>query len=137
MCIDYFEIIGHNYNKINTLISNAEAVAQRCSVKKVFLEILQNSRENTCARVTSVIKLQACNFIKKRLRHRCFPMNIAKFLRTLILQNISDGCFRQKSEKIIKNSTNNQSNFKLGYLITFHILVYFFDVKLQKKNIQR
>ena len=137
MCIDYFEIIGHNYNKINTLIPNAEAVAQRCSVKKVFLEILQNSRENTCARVTSVIKLQACNFIKKRLRHRCFPMNIAKFLRTLILQNISDGCFRQKSEKIIKNSTNNQSNFKLGYLITFHILVYFFDVKLQKKNIQR
>ena len=25
-----------------------EAVAQRCSIKKVFLEILQNSRENTC-----------------------------------------------------------------------------------------
>ena len=27
-----------------------EAVAQRCFVKKVFLEILQNSQENTCAR---------------------------------------------------------------------------------------
>ena len=26
-----------------------EALAQRCSVKKVFLEISQNSRENTCA----------------------------------------------------------------------------------------
>ena len=26
-----------------------EAVAQRCSIKKVFLEILQNSQENTCA----------------------------------------------------------------------------------------
>ena len=29
-----------------------EAVTRRCSVKKVFLEILQNSHENTCARVS-------------------------------------------------------------------------------------
>ena len=28
-----------------------EAVARRCSVRKVFLEILQNSQENTCARI--------------------------------------------------------------------------------------
>ena len=27
---------------------NPEAVAQRCSVEKVFLEISQNSQENTC-----------------------------------------------------------------------------------------
>ena len=25
---------------------------------------------------------QACNFIKKRLWHRCFPVNFAKFPRT-------------------------------------------------------
>ena len=30
----------------------AEALAQRYSVKKVFLEILQNSQENICARVS-------------------------------------------------------------------------------------
>ena len=35
-----------------------EAVVQRCSAEKVFLEILQNSQENNCARV-SLIKLQA------------------------------------------------------------------------------
>ena len=28
------------------------------------------------------INLQAYNFIKKRLQHRCFPVNITKFLRT-------------------------------------------------------
>ena len=33
-------------------------------------------------------KLQACNFIKKRLQQRYFPLNIAKFLRTPILKNI-------------------------------------------------
>ena len=37
----------------------SEAVAQRCSVKKLFLEISQNSRENTCVRVSFLIKLQA------------------------------------------------------------------------------
>ena len=36
-----------------------EAVAQTCSVKKVFLEISQNSQENTCARASFLIKLVA------------------------------------------------------------------------------
>ena len=35
-----------------------ETVIGRCSVKKVFLEILQNSQENTCAIVSFLIKLQ-------------------------------------------------------------------------------
>ena len=42
-----------------------EAVAQRSPIKKVFLEFSQNSQENTCARVSFLIKLQVCNFIKK------------------------------------------------------------------------
>ena len=36
-----------------------EAVVQTCSVKKVFLEISQNSQENTFATVSFLIKLQA------------------------------------------------------------------------------
>ena len=36
--------------------SNLEAVAQRCSVKKVFLEISQNLQEITC--VSFLIQLQ-------------------------------------------------------------------------------
>ena len=35
-----------------------EAVDQRCSVKKVSLRISQNSQENTCVRVSFLIKLQ-------------------------------------------------------------------------------
>ena len=31
----------------------------------MFLEVSQNSQENTYARVSVLIKLQACNFIKK------------------------------------------------------------------------
>ena len=36
-----------------------EAVARKCSVKKVFLENSQNSQENACAKVSFLIKLQA------------------------------------------------------------------------------
>ena len=51
-----------------------EAVTQRCSVKKASLEILQNSQENTCVRVSFLIKLQAsvCNFIKKETLAQVF-----------------------------------------------------------------
>ena len=55
---------------------STEAVAQRCSVKKDFLKVLQNSQENTCTR------LKPSTLLKKRLWHRCFPVNFAKFLRT-------------------------------------------------------
>ena len=40
-----------------------EAVIRRCSVKKVFLKISQNSQENTCATVPFFF--QTCIFIKK------------------------------------------------------------------------
>ena len=40
-------------------LSSSEAAVQMCSIKKVFLEILQNSQKNTCARVSFLIKLQA------------------------------------------------------------------------------
>ena len=38
----------------------------------------------------NVAGLQACNFIKKILQNRCFPMKFAKFLRTPILKNICE-----------------------------------------------
>ena len=46
-----------------------EAVVQRCSVKKVFLEIL-------------LFRLRPATLLKKRLWHRCLPVNFTKFLWT-------------------------------------------------------
>ena len=37
--------------------------------------------------------LRTCNFIKKRLQRRCFPVKFAKFLRAPFLQKASGGCF--------------------------------------------
>ena len=40
-------------------LQTAEAVVRGRFVEKLFLEISQNSKENTCARVSFLIKLQA------------------------------------------------------------------------------
>ena len=66
-------------------------VAQRYSVKQVFLEISQNSQENTCTRVcffNKVAALRPATLLKKRLWHRCFPVNLFKniFLLELALR---------------------------------------------------
>ena len=61
---------------------------QRCSIGNMFLDISQNSQENTCARVSRPTIL-----LKKRLWHRCFPVNFVKFLRTSFLQNTSGRLF--------------------------------------------
>ena len=43
--------------------------------------VLKNFAENTCPRASFLIKLQVFSYQKKRLWHRCFPVNLAKFLR--------------------------------------------------------
>ena len=46
--------------------------------------------------------LQISNFIKKRFQHKCFSMNITKFLKTLILKKI---CERQCQLKYLSKKT--------------------------------
>ena len=80
-----------------------EAVDQICSVKKFFFKISQNSQENTCARVSFLIKvagLMPATLLKKRLWRRCFPVNFVKFLRTSFWQNTSGRLLLSFIEKI-------------------------------------
>ena len=72
MCLDFIK----KQKKKNSF---REAVAQTCFVKKVFLEILQNSQENICARVPILIKLQA----KKTFSHRTTQVATAAFHKAL------------------------------------------------------
>ena len=39
--------------------------------------------------------LLSSNLIKKRIQHSCFPLNIAKFLRTPILKNVCERLFER------------------------------------------
>ena len=45
--------------KIFGLTLYQQAVTQRCSIRKVFLQISQNSQANNCARVSFTVKLLA------------------------------------------------------------------------------
>ena len=62
----------------------------RSSLLQMFfkIDVLKNSQysqENTCVGVSFLIKLLAsrpATLLKKRLQHRCFPVNIENFLRT-------------------------------------------------------
>ena len=67
--------------------ANVEAVVRRCSVKKVFLEISQNWQENTSARVSFLIKLQAevCNFIKKETLAEVFSCEFCEIYKNTFL----------------------------------------------------
>ena len=75
-----------NLGNIETIVSS-EAVVRRCFIKKMFLEILQNSQENTCAKVSFLIKLlaEACNFVKKETLAHVFSYEFSKILRTPFL----------------------------------------------------
>ena len=65
----------------------AEAFSQRCSVKKVFLEISQNSQEKRLCQspfFNKVAGQRPANLFIKRLA-QVFPVNFAKFLGTSFL----------------------------------------------------
>ena len=64
-----------------------EAVVRRCSSKQLLLILRHIHRK------TPVLNIFLINFIKKRLQRRCFPVNIAKFLRTAFFIKHRGGCF--------------------------------------------
>ena len=78
LAIAWFEI---NYTKLlNTdkyhfLVSgnkNDRSSRPEVFCKKVFLEMPQNSQENTCAKVSFLIRAEAYNFIKKETLAQVF-----------------------------------------------------------------
>ena len=52
--------------------------------KKVFLEILQNSQENNCARDSFLVKLHAWNFIKKESLAQVFSCEFRKICKNTL-----------------------------------------------------
>ena len=60
-----------------------EAVVGRCFVKKVFLKNSKNSQENTSARVSFLIKLQAetCNSFKKETLAQVFSCEFCQIFK--------------------------------------------------------
>ena len=61
----------------------------RFSVRNYVLKNFANSTgKQVLGFFDEVAGLRVCNFIEKRLQHRCFNVSFAKFLKTSILKNI-------------------------------------------------
>ena len=52
----------------------------------MFLKIPQYSQENTCARISFLIKLQTCNYIKKETLTQLFPCEISEIFENIYFE---------------------------------------------------
>ena len=83
---------------------------------------------------------KTCNFLEKGLQHRCFPVNIAKYLRTLILMKIFEQLLLQfllltvnisswvlvsalNSIGLLQRSSSTFKEFSLGCLVVGSSLI--------------
>ena len=79
-------------------------------LQKVFLKISQNSRKNTCARISFVIKLQAesCNFIKRETLTQVFSCEYCEiFKNTFVYRTRPLAAFARKISKLLNFPTFN------------------------------
>ena len=72
--------------------SKAYLVSRKCSVKKCSQKFRKTDRKKPVLEFFCLNK--RATLLKKRLGHRCFPVNFAK-LRTPFLLNTSGSCFFQ------------------------------------------
>ena len=75
-------------NFVNTIFSIhfTQASVRACSTKLVLLKILENLQETPAPEfffLEKVAHYQTCNFVKKRLQHKCFTVNFAQLLKAL------------------------------------------------------
>ena len=77
-------------------IQHSGAAVQMCSVKKAFLEISQNSQENTCTRslfFNKVAGLRPESLFLKKPQAQVFSCEFCGISNNIFLQNTSGGCF--------------------------------------------
>ena len=99
----------------------------------MFLKISQNSQENTCARVSLLIKLLAWGL------HRCFPVDFVKFSRTSFffiehLRRLLVIIWRpSKKEHHLLYGTTTSSSF-WSSLLSLLLLWCLFLIQIQKAS---
>ena len=64
---------------------------------------------------------KACNFLKKKLQHKCFPVNIAKFLRAnfFIDDDDDDDAADDDDNQTKLNTFQPSASFQIG---TSHLI---------------
>ena len=85
-----------------------------------------------CKKLFKKFPLRACNFIKNRLQHRCFSVNIAKFLRTSILKNICERLFLTLQSSVKKKQAEKRPNNHSHAFDSYQIQIAFIGYSLRE-----
>ena len=133
--MDTFTLVRNRLEKQDTRFREAFPTEKRVAIAFRSSYQSQNPQENACTRISFSItlmvwRLELC--LKKRLWHRCIPVNFAKSLRTLFLQNTSGRlllCFmafsdweflQQRFKNICCSKINCGKHYRLSkYFIKF------------------
>ena len=128
-------------NYILSFMKTSEYVAQRCSVEKVFLEIRKIHRKSPVPEslFNEVADHRTETWLKKRLWHRYFPVNFAKFLRKPFLTERLLWLLR-KLVRLWRRVFRRKAKFIIFMLISFIFyslkcfLVFYSTQYPQKRN---
>ena len=114
-------VLDISLQSYNTLITITRTSNYRCSIKKDYSKKFPNIH-----RETPVLE-SLFNKVKKRVWHRCFPVNIQNFLKTSILENIW---------QLLLNSRLITQAWKLPWIWSHFIAVhnYAFDYSALKPS---
>ena len=79
------------YHKLKKCL-NSRSSHQSCSIEKAVLKNFSifTGKHLCWSLLLRLACFKSCNFLEKGLLHRSLPVNIAKFLRTLILMKICE-----------------------------------------------
>ena len=79
-----------------TKIAKIKSSHWRCTIKKLFLIISQNSQENTCQSIfNKVARVSPATLLKKRLRQVSFSENFKNiFPASIYLLKVNKKCFQ-------------------------------------------
>ena len=96
---------------------------QRCSVRKGILRNFAKFTGKHLCQVLFYNKVagpEPATLLKKRLWHRCFPMNFAKFLRTLFHRTPLNDCFSTMQHFLAENPSKVLNGQQQHKGVTFH-----------------
>ena len=91
-------------------LAESKSTNRRCSLKKGVLKYFAKFPRKTPvleSLFNKIAGLEDCNFIKKTLQHRCFPVKLAKFLRTPFFYRtpqVATSVLYESMEKVVKKN---------------------------------
>ena len=104
--------------------------------KGVLRNLTKFTRKHLCQSLffNKVAGLRPATLLKKRIWHRCFPVNFAKFLRIAFLQNTSGQLLLDLGTWVRHFIFHNSKGLKFGRYLSYMVKIVFQKEKWKRKG---